>query len=110
MDINPEDDEEPLICMICEDKATGLHYGIITCEGWVLGNLYLSIIWIICEYVCVHTWSLILYAVSVTNMGYEANLEQLYFGSVGLGLQMNSNGGINMLCSTYYPLGYDPAF
>jgi len=33
MDLNPEDDEEPLICMICEDKATGLHYGIITCEG-----------------------------------------------------------------------------
>ena len=28
-----EEDEEPLICMICEDKATGLHYGIITCEG-----------------------------------------------------------------------------
>lgn len=23
----------PQICMICEDKATGLHYGIITCEG-----------------------------------------------------------------------------
>lgn len=30
----PQDDEEqPLVCMICEDKATGLHYGIITCEG-----------------------------------------------------------------------------
>lgn len=29
----PEEEEEPLICMICEDKATGLHYGIITCEG-----------------------------------------------------------------------------
>ncbi|XP_045605082.2 hormone receptor 4 isoform X2 [Procambarus clarkii] len=30
-----EDDEEdqPMICMICEDRATGLHYGIITCEG-----------------------------------------------------------------------------
>ena len=27
------DEEEPLICMICEDRATGLHYGIITCEG-----------------------------------------------------------------------------
>ena len=27
------EDEEPLICNICEDKATGLHYGIITCEG-----------------------------------------------------------------------------
>lgn len=22
-----------MICMICDDKATGLHYGIITCEG-----------------------------------------------------------------------------
>jgi len=33
MDLNADDDEEPLICMICEDKATGLHYGIITCEG-----------------------------------------------------------------------------
>lgn len=30
----PEDDEQPLVCMICEDKATGLHYGIITCEGY----------------------------------------------------------------------------
>ena len=38
MDLNPEDDEEPLICMICEDKATGLHYGIITCEGYVIGR------------------------------------------------------------------------
>ncbi|XP_047103792.1 hormone receptor 4-like [Schistocerca piceifrons] len=28
-----EDEEQPMICMICEDKATGLHYGIITCEG-----------------------------------------------------------------------------
>lgn len=28
-----DDDEQPLVCMICEDKATGLHYGIITCEG-----------------------------------------------------------------------------
>jgi nuclear receptor subfamily 6 group A len=31
-----EDDgdyEPPMVCMICEDKATGLHYGIITCEG-----------------------------------------------------------------------------
>lgn len=28
-----DDDEQPMICMICEDKATGLHYGIITCEG-----------------------------------------------------------------------------
>ncbi len=31
--VPPDEDEEPLICMICEDKATGLHYGIITCEG-----------------------------------------------------------------------------
>ncbi|XP_045465304.1 hormone receptor 4 isoform X3 [Harmonia axyridis] len=28
-----EDEEQPMICMICDDKATGLHYGIITCEG-----------------------------------------------------------------------------
>lgn len=28
-----EEDEQPMICMICEDRATGLHYGIITCEG-----------------------------------------------------------------------------
>jgi len=28
-----DEDEQPLVCMICEDKATGLHYGIITCEG-----------------------------------------------------------------------------
>merc|ERR1719464_397977 len=27
------EDEEPLLCNICEDRATGLHYGIITCEG-----------------------------------------------------------------------------
>ncbi|XP_059479904.1 hormone receptor 4 isoform X2 [Neocloeon triangulifer] len=27
------DYEPPMVCMICEDKATGLHYGIITCEG-----------------------------------------------------------------------------
>ena len=31
---NPDhEDEEPLLCNICEDRATGLHYGIITCEG-----------------------------------------------------------------------------
>ncbi|GIY12518.1 hormone receptor 4 [Caerostris extrusa] len=30
----PRDDEgQPMVCMICEDRATGLHYGIITCEG-----------------------------------------------------------------------------
>ncbi|CAK9292155.1 unnamed protein product [Gordionus sp. m RMFG-2023] len=28
-----EEEEEELICRICNDKATGLHYGIITCEG-----------------------------------------------------------------------------
>lgn len=28
-----DEDDTPMICMICEDKATGLHYGIITCEG-----------------------------------------------------------------------------
>ena len=28
-----EEDDQPMICYICEDKATGLHYGIITCEG-----------------------------------------------------------------------------
>lgn len=27
------EEEEQLFCMICEDRATGLHYGIITCEG-----------------------------------------------------------------------------
>ena len=32
--LGEEDEEEPpMVCMICEDKATGLHYGIITCEG-----------------------------------------------------------------------------
>lgn len=30
---NDEEEEHPMICMICDDKATGLHYGIITCEG-----------------------------------------------------------------------------
>nr|UUJ74943.1 HR4 [Lepeophtheirus salmonis] len=25
--------QQSLVCMICEDRATGLHYGIITCEG-----------------------------------------------------------------------------
>lgn len=34
-----DDDDQPMICMICEDKATGLHYGIITCEGSVLVSL-----------------------------------------------------------------------
>ena len=29
----PPSNDQMMICMICEDKATGLHYGIITCEG-----------------------------------------------------------------------------
>lgn len=32
-EMNNDEDDQPLVCMICEDKATGLHYGIITCEG-----------------------------------------------------------------------------
>lgn len=32
-ELNNDEDDQPLVCMICEDKATGLHYGIITCEG-----------------------------------------------------------------------------
>jgi hypothetical protein len=28
-------DKEHELCAICNDRATGLHYGIITCEGWV---------------------------------------------------------------------------
>lgn len=28
-----DDEGQPMVCMICEDRATGLHYGIITCEG-----------------------------------------------------------------------------
>lgn len=31
--IDEDDEDQPMICMICEDRATGLHYGIITCEG-----------------------------------------------------------------------------
>ncbi|XP_074033214.1 nuclear hormone receptor 4 isoform X3 [Leptinotarsa decemlineata] len=31
--VDNEEEDQPMICMICEDKATGLHYGIITCEG-----------------------------------------------------------------------------
>ncbi len=34
--LDDEEDDTPMICMICEDKATGLHYGIITCEGYIL--------------------------------------------------------------------------
>ncbi|XP_076352080.1 uncharacterized protein LOC143247624 [Tachypleus tridentatus] len=32
-EVEKEETEQPMVCMICEDKATGLHYGIITCEG-----------------------------------------------------------------------------
>jgi hypothetical protein len=39
--LDDEEDDTPMICMICEDKATGLHYGIITCEGYLLLNLFL---------------------------------------------------------------------
>ncbi|XP_033731929.1 uncharacterized protein LOC117321577 [Pecten maximus] len=28
-----DEQEEQLVCAICNDRATGLHYGIITCEG-----------------------------------------------------------------------------
>jgi hypothetical protein len=40
---NQDDDdyEQPMICMICEDRATGLHYGIITCEGYISHRLLL---------------------------------------------------------------------
>ncbi|XP_070532313.1 nuclear receptor subfamily 6 group A member 1-like [Ptychodera flava] len=30
---NSEEDESLMYCSICDDRATGLHYGIITCEG-----------------------------------------------------------------------------
>lgn len=30
---NSDEDEALMLCSICSDKATGLHYGIITCEG-----------------------------------------------------------------------------
>ncbi len=30
---NSDEDESLMLCSICADKATGLHYGIITCEG-----------------------------------------------------------------------------
>ncbi|XP_050420138.1 hormone receptor 4 isoform X1 [Adelges cooleyi] len=28
-----DEQDQPMVCMICDDRATGLHYGIITCEG-----------------------------------------------------------------------------
>ncbi|XP_042226826.1 hormone receptor 4-like isoform X3 [Homarus americanus] len=31
--VEEDEEDQPMICMICEDRATGLHYGIITCEG-----------------------------------------------------------------------------
>ena len=33
--VNEEESQETevIICQICDDKATGLHYGIVTCEG-----------------------------------------------------------------------------
>ncbi|GFR59363.1 nuclear receptor subfamily 6 group A member 1-A [Elysia marginata] len=33
MKAEDSDNEDPLVCAICNDKATGLHYGIVTCEG-----------------------------------------------------------------------------
>ena len=29
-------EKEQLGCEICDDRASGLHYGIISCEGWVI--------------------------------------------------------------------------
>ncbi|KAL4219212.1 hypothetical protein ACF0H5_021794 [Mactra antiquata] len=31
--VSTYDNKYPMVCGICNDKATGLHYGIITCEG-----------------------------------------------------------------------------
>ena len=35
VDGEPPTEMEVIICEICDDKATGLHYGIVTCEGLV---------------------------------------------------------------------------
>lgn len=37
-----DEQEQPMVCMICDDRATGLHYGIITCEGYVRHSLKLN--------------------------------------------------------------------
>ena len=33
LDLCIKKEEEEIECAICSDKATGLHYGILTCEG-----------------------------------------------------------------------------
>ena len=38
------DGEEPMVCAICSDKATGLHYGIITCEGSVFLSISCAVV------------------------------------------------------------------
>lgn len=44
------DGEEPMVCAICNDKATGLHYGIITCEGCVFLSIFEHILlYVSCE-------------------------------------------------------------
>ena len=37
--VDPNNQNEPMFCDICGDKATGLHYGIISCEGFVHPSL-----------------------------------------------------------------------
>jgi hypothetical protein len=53
-----------MICMICEDKATGLHYGIITCEGWVVLHHLLTNELVDCLSVVVTTLQLTLFCVN----------------------------------------------